>query len=58
MFNCPSPTKKGVKRKYFVGLSMQVKSALQSEMTVRLVTKTMDHTSDQAVRIGTGFNNP
>ena len=56
--NCPSHSKQGVKWTYFVNLSMQVKIALQSATTARLVMKSMDHISSQAARIGTGFNNP
>ena len=40
--NCPSPTKQGVKQIYFVNLSMQVKTALQSAKMGRLVMKSMD----------------
>ena len=43
--NCPSPTEQGVKQTYFVNLSIQVNTALQSATTGRLVTKSMDYTS-------------
>ena len=56
--NCPSPTKKGVKRIYFVNLSMQVKSTLQLATTRRLVTKSMDYMSNRVAGIGIGFDNP
>ena len=56
--NCPSPTKQGVKWIYFVNLSMQVKTALQSAITGRLINKPMAHTSSWVARIGTRSYNP
>ena len=54
----PLPMKQGVKQTYFLNFSMQVKTAFQSATTGRLVTKSIDHTSNQLVGMGTGFNNP